>query len=90
MRELAVYYVYILQSVSTCNQTYVGFSTNLKSRLQSHNSGGCPHTAKFKPWRLIWYCAFFEKTQALAFEKYLKSHSGKAFASKRLINQSSP
>jgi len=30
------------------------------------------------------YCAFPDKYKALAFEKYLKSHSGRAFAKKRL------
>jgi len=85
-----VYYVYILRSISTSQQTYVGFSTDLKTRLKTHNAGGCPHTAKFKPWELAWYCAFPSKIQALAFEKYLKSHSGKAFANKRLINHTSP
>ena len=33
---------------------------------------------------MIWYCAFPDKHRALAFEKYLKSHSGRAFAKKRL------
>jgi putative endonuclease len=28
---------------------------------------------------LIWYCAFPDKYKALEFEKYLKSHSGRAF-----------
>ena len=42
------------------------------------------HTAKFKPWELVWYCAFPHKYKALEFEKYLKSHSGRAFAKKRL------
>ncbi|MEI8206865.1 MAG: GIY-YIG nuclease family protein, partial [Kiritimatiellales bacterium] len=68
-------------------QTYVGFSTDLKKRIKQHNEGGCPHTAKFKPWELIWYSAFPEKQRALDFEKHLKSHSGKAFASKRLIDR---
>jgi predicted GIY-YIG superfamily endonuclease len=40
---------------------------------------------KFKPWKLVWYCAFPDKYKALAFEKYLKSHSGRAFAKKRLL-----
>ena len=30
------------------------------------------------------YCAFPDKYKALAFEKYLKSHSSRAFANKRL------
>jgi putative endonuclease len=37
-----------------------------------------------KSWQLTWYCAFPDKYKALAFEKYLKSHSGRAFANKRL------
>nr|WP_283809955.1 GIY-YIG nuclease family protein [Bradyrhizobium forestalis] len=40
--------------------------------------------AKFKPWKLVWYCAFPDKMKALAFETYLKSHSGRAFSKKRL------
>jgi predicted GIY-YIG superfamily endonuclease len=56
----------------------------LKRRLPEHNAGKSTHTAKFKPWKLIWYCAFPDKYRALALEKYLKSHSGRAFAKKRL------
>jgi hypothetical protein len=36
------------------------------------------------PWELITYLAFKDKSTAQAFEKYLKSHSGKAFTNKRL------
>jgi hypothetical protein len=50
----------------------------------SSAAGKSAHTAKFKPWKLVWYCAFPDKLKALAFEKYLKSHSGRAFSKKRL------
>jgi len=83
-----MHYVYILKSCDTPDQTYIGYSSNLKARLKTHNSGGCPHTSKFKPWELMWYCAFPDKYNSLAFESYLKSHSGKTFTSKRLINRS--
>ncbi|MBU1171427.1 MAG: GIY-YIG nuclease family protein [Proteobacteria bacterium] len=83
-----MHYVYILRSKTTPDQTYIGYSSDLQARLQKHNEGGCKHTAKFKPWNLIWYCAFQDKHKALAFESYLKSHSGKAFASKRLLPNS--
>ncbi len=43
-----------------------------------------PHTSKFRPWRLKTYIAFNDVKQAFAFEKYLKSGSGRAFAKKRL------
>ena len=48
------------------------------------NAGEVASTAKFKPWDLVWYGAFPDKYKALDFEKYLKSHSGRAFAKKRL------
>jgi predicted GIY-YIG superfamily endonuclease len=37
-----------------------------------------------KPWELTWYCAIPDKYRALEFEKYLKSHFGRAFAKKPL------
>jgi putative endonuclease len=79
-----MWYVYIIQSVSRVDDVYVGMASNLKQRFADHNAGKSPHTSKFMPWSLKWYCAFPEKGDALAFEKYLKSHSGRAFASKRL------
>jgi predicted GIY-YIG superfamily endonuclease len=80
-----MHYVYILKSTSTPTQTYVGYTANLKERLTRHNQGRSKHTAKYIPWELKWYCAFPEKQDALEFETYLKSHSGKAFTTKRLM-----
>jgi len=79
-----MYYVYLLRSIPAPDQSYIGFTGDLKTRLKAHNHGQSPHTSKHKPWNLITYLAFNEKDRALAFEKYLKSHSGKAFANKRL------
>ena len=79
-----MWYVYIVRSDKFPEQEYTGATANLKSRMADHNAGRSPHTAKFAPWTLIWYCAFPDKFKALAFEKYLKSHSGRAFAKKRL------
>jgi predicted GIY-YIG superfamily endonuclease len=80
-----MHYVYIIRSESHSDQTYVGYSTDLKKRLNRHNEGTTPHTAKYKPWSLAFYAAFPSKAKALEFEIYLKSHSGKAFAKKRFI-----
>jgi predicted GIY-YIG superfamily endonuclease len=55
--------------------------------LEKHNKGEVPHTAKHLPWTLEFFAAFPETHTALAFEIYLKSHSGKAFASKRLLTK---
>jgi predicted GIY-YIG superfamily endonuclease len=80
-----MYYVYLLRSIKHPNQTYIGCTKDLKKRFASHNNGQSLHASKFKPWKLVSYTAFSEREKALSFEKYLKSHSGKAFANKRLL-----
>jgi putative endonuclease len=80
-----MWYVYIIRSVPFPDQEYTGATADLKPRIADHNSGKSSHTSKFLPWILVWYCAFQDKFAALEFEKYLKSHSGRAFAAKRLM-----
>ena len=79
-----MHYVYLLESLSAPAERYVGQTADLRSRLGAHNVGQSPHTAKFKPWRLVAYLAFHDAMKARAFERYLKSGSGHAFARKRL------
>ena len=79
-----MYYVYMLQSIANPDQHYTGFTSDLKKRLTAHNNAESTHTAKYMPWKLVAYQAFYEKQRAVDFEKYLKSGSGKAFANKRL------
>jgi len=79
-----MHYVYLLRSRDHPEQTYIGLTADLKTRLAKHNEGGSPHTAKHKPWDLVTYHAFKSRHQAADFEKYLKSGSGRAFAQKRL------
>jgi putative endonuclease len=76
-----MWYVYIIRSINFPKQEYIGATADLKRRLPEHNAGKSTHTAKFKPLELVWYCAFPNKFIAL---EYLKSHSGRAFAKKRL------
>jgi putative endonuclease len=79
-----MFYVYLLISLSDPDQRYVGFTTDLKARVKSHNEGASVHTRKYKPWKLATYCAFDDERRAREFEHYLKSGSGRAFANKRL------
>lgn len=76
--------VYILQSLSGPDQFYTGLTNDVPARLAAHNAGQSPHTSKYKPWKLVpWHC--FERQElAAAFERYLKSGSGRAFAKKHL------
>ena len=77
-------YVYILQSLTDSQHFYTGITDDLKVRLSAHNSGGVTHTSKFRPWRVKSYIAFTDEDRAFAFEKYLKSGSGRAFAKTHL------
>jgi len=76
------YYVYILTSEADEIHHYTGVTTNIEARLKAHNAGQVPHTAKCRPWRIETAVAFRSREKAVAFEKYLKSHSGRAFAVK--------
>ena len=79
-----MHYIDLIKSASHPSQRYIGITSDLKNRLNAHNEGRSPHTSKYKPWVLITYLAFSEKSKAVEFERYLKSGSGHAFANKRL------
>lgn len=79
------YYVYLIRSLQNPDISYAGYTLNIKNRLTTHNAGKSIHTRKNKPWELITCLAFHDKLKALAFEKYLKSHSGREFAKRRFL-----
>jgi len=74
--------VYLLQSLPHPDQTYIGVTDNLPARLTAHNAGESPHTSKHRPWKLVVSVDFRDADKAFAFEQYLKSGSGRAFASR--------
>jgi putative endonuclease len=78
-----MFYVYMLRSMQHPKQRYVGYTSDLKARLASHNRAENSHTAKYAPWNLEAYVAFSDEAQAKDFETYLKTGSGQAFANKR-------
>ena len=78
------YYVYLIRSFTTFGKIYVGYTTNLEERLKTHNAGDSIYTKADRPWQLVTYLVFTNKQLAMDFEKYLKSHSGRAFSEKRL------
>jgi predicted GIY-YIG superfamily endonuclease len=58
----------------------VGLTSYPKARLAAHNAGESPHTARFRPWRTLVTIEFSDTERARAFERYLKSGSGREFA----------
>ena len=73
-------YVYLLESISFPGRRYVGLTIDLRTRLAEHNARKSPHTSKHAPWRTVTAVWFSDEARARAFETYLKSGSGHAFA----------
>ena len=59
---------------------YVGIASDPRARLAWHNAGPCGFTVANRPWSLVVSIEFQSERQALRFERYLKSGSGRAFA----------
>jgi putative endonuclease len=74
------FYVYVLVSEVDATQHYTGVTADLKGRLKEHNQGARRHTAIARPWRIETTVAFRSEIKARAFERYLKSGSGREFA----------
>jgi len=74
-------FVYVIRSIADPARYYVGLTTDVVRRLAIHNSGGSTHTAELRPWEI----EFAKESSAVAFEKYLKSGSGRAFAKRHFV-----
>ncbi len=80
MHGISKRFVYILRSKSNPDRHYVGITAHVESRLEWHNHGPCGHTTRHRPWSLVVVLEFPTERQALRFERYLKTASGRAFA----------
>lgn len=77
---MSMYFVYIIQSEVDVRCYYIGITDDVDLRVKEHSSGKSIHTNKHKPWQLVSYVAFLDKSKAQKFEKYLKTGSGRVFA----------
>ena len=82
MPTTGFHYVYILRDVATGQHHYTGVTQNLQERLVYHNSGHVPHTSKYAPWYIETAIAFRDKQKAYAYERYLKTGAGRAYATR--------
>ncbi|MEK7083852.1 MAG: GIY-YIG nuclease family protein [Patescibacteria group bacterium] len=83
----AMYYVvYFLESQIDPRRHYIGYTANLKQRVQYHNQGLVIATKQWRPWKLIYAELYLNKKDATGREKFLKSGSGWKFLQKQLIH----
>ncbi len=78
-----MFYTYILESVKN-KDLYIGYTSDLKKRLEEHNSGKSTSTKRYMPWRLIYYEACLLQEDALRRENYFKTSQGRRMFRKRL------
>ncbi len=76
-------FVYIL--LCSDGTYYTGCTANLEERMIRHQRGYVYSTRNKLPVKLVFHCAFMDKSKAFEFEKYLKSGSGIAFRNKHLV-----
>ncbi len=57
---------------------YVGYTTNLKNRLQKHQYGEVLSTSPRRPFDLIFYESYKSMEDAKRRERYLKTSKGKS------------
>ena len=68
--------VYVLRSTQN-SQLYVGYTTDIKQRLETHNKGSVTSTKSKRPWKCIFTETYISQDDALRREKYLKTTQGK-------------
>ena len=64
------FYTYVLQSIKEKQKPYIGFTSDLRKRLEKHNRGLNFSTKPYLPWKLIHYEAYLHKRDAMRREKY--------------------
>ena len=82
-----MHYVYVLKTVSE-ERFYVGITADLRRRLAEHNAGLSRYTAKYRPWKLIYYEAYMSESLARKRETKLKNHAkGFQELKKRILDE---
>jgi len=75
-------FVYVLRSLSNPSHHYVGLTRDVVRRLEWHNHGPSGSTLRYRPWKMVVALEFADSDTAVKFERYLKSGSGRAFATR--------
>ncbi|PIR03403.1 MAG: endonuclease [Candidatus Magasanikbacteria bacterium CG11_big_fil_rev_8_21_14_0_20_43_7] len=80
------YTVYFLESKKDSKRHYIGFTKQIRKRIEQHNQGLVTSTKRYRPWKIIYLEVYPNKPDALGREKFLKSGSGWKFLKKQLLH----
>lgn len=79
------FYVYVLQGLEN-KELYIGYTKDLRKRLEKHNHKLNFSTKSGAPWKLIFYEAYLNERDAKRREKYLKTSQGSRLL-KRILKE---
>lgn len=65
-------------------ENYIGYTKDLRKRVEEHQKGRSFATSFRRPFKLIYYEACLDEADAKQRESYLKSTAGRRFLAKRL------
>ena len=69
------FYVYMLKSVSPGKiKSYVGYTNNLKNRINLHNTGKGAKFTRGRKWKIMYTEKFATKNEAISREYYIKNN----------------
>ena len=69
------YYVYLLGTYNKSKlTTYVGYTNNLKKRLNMHNNGKGAKFTRGRKWKVLYTEKFSTKNEAISREYYIKNN----------------
>ena len=68
------YYVYMLKSIEKKPVTYVGYTIDLKNRINLHNKGKGAKFTRGRKWKLIYKEEWASKNKAISREYYIKKN----------------
>ena len=68
------FYVYMLKSLGNNSVTYVGYTKNLKKRINLHNTGKGAKFTRGRKWKLIFKEKCNSKNEAISREYYIKNN----------------
>ena len=84
--RIDMFTTYILQSEKT-GKYYIGYTSNIKNRLQKHNAGSNISTRSGIPWKIVRMEQFNARKEAWLRERQIKSYKG-GEAFKKLLEES--
>ena len=69
------YFVYLIGcSKHRKLTTYVGYTNNLKKRINLHNKGKGAKFTRGRKWKLLYFESFLSKKEAILRESYIKKN----------------